>query len=598
MVQLTNDQISAKMKFIKNYISSNNNAATDAKLDANANITTKNVSTLQGQLYKDFSIQLNRAIIKDRLKSRFDESLAEEYVRQIENHEIYVHDETHPAFPYCVAINLYPLLLNGMKALGGESGPPKHLSSFCGQLVNLIFAVSSQFSGAVAIAEALIYFDYFARKDYGNKYLEKNKHEIETAFSQIVYSINEPAGARDFQSVFANFSIFDKYYFESLFENFYFPDGTQSSWDSVSKLQKTFMRWFNKERERALLTFPVVSASLFIDENDKTIKDREYREFIAKEFSEGNSFFIYMSSSIDSLSSCCRLRSAIKTNTFSYTLGGVGVATGSKNVITLNINRLIQDGRDLKTEIQKIHKYQMAFEDFYQELFAQEMLTIYKEGYISLDKQYLTIGINGIVEAAEYLGLDPSNNDEYKDFLKNTLKVFMDENKKAGQEYGVMFNTEFVPAENLGVKNAIWDKADGYEVSRDCYNSYFYPVEDTKMTIFDKMDLYSEDIVQYLDGGSALHLNLDELLASGQWSVILDIAASKGVNYFTYNTRNTCCEETSCGHIDKKTLDKCPKCGSENISHATRIIGYLKKENHFSKDRQEEAKLRHYHTNN
>ncbi len=590
MLRLNQQQITTKKHFIEHYFSAKN-AADGSKMDANANVTHKNIATLEAELLKDCFVQINRALVQEKIQQEFGDELSHEYLRQIEDHEIYVHDETSLK-PYCTSISMYPFLLDGLTKLGGESKAPKHLESFCGSFVNLIFAISAQFAGAVATVEFLTYFDYFARKEFGDNYLNTDTKAIENHLQHVVYALNQPAAARGYQSVFWNISVFDQYYFASMFENFVFPDFSAPSWHSVNSLQKFFLKWINKEREKAILTFPVITAAMLTEKGQ--CKDQQFAYNLAKEKSAGNSFFVYLSDSADSLASCCRLRNEISDNTFSYTLGAGGVATGSINVITINMNRLIQDGRDLKTEIEKIQKYQVAYRKLMEGYLAKGALAVYDAGFINLDKQFLTIGINGMAEAAEYKDIVVGNNDEYKDFVSAQLKVIYQANQAAKKNYGYMFNTEFVPAENLGVKNAKWDKKDGYKVNRDCYNSYFYLVEDEKNTNYlDKFIMHGKEITQYLDGGSALHLNLDESLSAEAYVKLFNVAATTGCNYFCVNVKITICND--CEKIDKRTLTHCSDCGSDNIDHGTRVIGYLKRVTAFSNERQKEHSLRHYH---
>jgi len=592
MLKLTEEQITEKLNFISQYVNASN-AATGSKFDANANVSSKNIATLEAELNKDINIQVNRRMVYNKIQELFGLEMANEYIRQIKDHEIYVHDETSLK-PYCASISMYPFLLNGIRDLGGESHAPTHLESFCGSFINLIFAVSAQFAGAIATVEFLLYFDHFARHDYGDDYLQTHRKSIENHFQHIVYSINQPAAARGYQSVFWNISIYDEMYFNSLFGEFVFPDMDKPKFESVKKLQDFFMSWFNEERKRSILTFPVVTAAMLIDDNGPV--DNEFADTRAKELYEGNSFFIYQSKSADSLASCCRLRNEISDNTFSYSLGAGGVATGSINVITINMNRLIQNKRDVKNEVQKIHKYQIAYRKIMEEFETAGMLPVYTAGYISLAKQFLTIGINGMVEAAESVGIQANNNQEYIDFVSGQLKIIFDANIEAKKEYGYMFNTEFVPAENLGVKNAQWDRTDGYYVSRDCYNSYFYVVEDDNTNVVDKFILHGEKINKYLDGGSALHLNLDESLTKEGFRNIINLSAKTGCNYFCTNVKITICNE--CEHIDKRTRPSCSNCGSENVDYGTRVIGYLKRVSSFSMQRQKEQSLRHYHREN
>ena len=598
--------LTSKKQFIKDYAKASN-AATGSKYDSNANVTEKNIVTLNGELFKGDIIKVNRTILTDKIREMYGEDLAKEYIQMLESHVLYKHDETS-IMPYCVALTMYPFLLEGLQPIGGLSAKPKNLDSFCGMFVNLVFAISSQFAGAVATGEFLMYFDYFARKEWGDDYWKRpeemvDKHRnidktLEQKFQQIVYSINQPAAARNFQSVFWNISYFDKYYFEGLFGEFVFPDGSKPQWDSLNWLQKKFMSWFNEERTKCILTFPVETVALLTDGED--IRDKEWADFTAEMYSKGHSFFTYTSDSADSLSSCCRLRNEVSDNQFSYSLGAGGIATGSKSVMTLNINRLVQDavnkGYDmidyLRSQVQKVHKFQTAYNELLKDYLKDGLLTVYTAGFINLKKQYLTVGVNGVIEAAEFLGIEVSDNDTYREFMQSILKAISDENRKAKTKE-LMFNTEFVPAENLGVKHANWDRKDGYFVPRDCYNSYFYAVEDTSLTIFDKFKLHGKEYVKYLDGGSALHMNLEEHLTKDQYRNLLKVAAANGTNYFTFNIPNTICND--CGHIDKRYLHECPKCGSKNIDYATRIIGYLKRISNFSEARQKEASKRYYY---
>lgn len=597
--------LNEKKQFIKDYAKAKN-AATGSKYDANANVTEKNIVTLNGELFKGDVIKVNRAILTDKIRELYGEELAKEYIRMLEQHLLYKHDETS-IMPYCVAITMYPFLLEGLQPIGGLSARPKNLDSFCGMFVNLVFAISSQFAGAVATGEFLMYFDYFARKEWGDDYWKHpeemvDKHRnidktLEQKFQQIVYSINQPAAARNFQSVFWNISYFDKNYFEGIFGEFYFPDGTQPQWESLSWLQKKFAKWFNEERTKCILTFPVETMALLT--NGEDVVDEEYADFTAEMYSKGHSFFTYMSDSPDSLSSCCRLRNEVTDNQFSYSLGAGGIATGSKSVMTLNINRLVQDavnnGYDmieyLRENVKKVHKFQTAYNELLKDYLKDGLLTVYTAGFIDMKKQYLTIGVNGVIEAAEFLGIPVNDNPTYREFMQSILKTISDENRKARTKE-LMFNTEFVPAENLGVKHANWDRKAGYVVPRDCYNSYFYAVEDTSLTVLDKFKLHGKEYVQYLDGGSALHMNLDEHLSKEQYRNLLRVAAVNGTNYFTFNIPNTICND--CGHIDKRYLKECPKCGSKNVDYATRVIGYLKRISNFSQARQEEASRRFY----
>ncbi|MBQ7742010.1 MAG: anaerobic ribonucleoside-triphosphate reductase [Bacteroidaceae bacterium] len=599
----------AKLTFLADYCASSN-AATGSKYDANANVEHKNIATLIGELPKSNFIRLNRKLLTDRIKKMFGKELADEYIDKLTHHFIYKNDETSLA-NYCASITMYPWLLDGTRSIGGNSTAPTNIKSFCGGFVNMVFIVSSMLSGACATPEFLMYMNYFIGKEYGPDYWKRADEQADMSlkkrtidkiitdyFEQIVYSINQPTGARNFQAVFWNVAYYDRYYFESIFGEFRFPDGSKPDWEGLSWLQKRFMKWFNKERTKTMLTFPVETMALLTSKDGEPM-DKEWGEFTAEMYSEGHSFFTYMSDNADSLSSCCRLRNEITDNGFSYTLGAGGVSTGSKSVLTINLNRCIQYAVNHKLDyleylggiIDLCHKVQLAYNENLKELQKAGMLPLFDAGYINIARQYLTIGINGLVEAAEFMGLRITPNDDYKNFVQGILGLIEKYNKQYRTK-DVMFNCEMIPAENVGVKHAKWDREDGYFVPRDCYNSYFYVVEDDSLSIIDKFKLHGAPYIEHLTGGSALHMNLEEHLSKEQYLHLLKVAAKEGCNYFTFNIPNTVCND--CGHIDKRYLKECPKCHSKNVDYMTRIIGYLKRVSNFSQARQEEAARRYY----
>lgn len=605
---LEDREIRDKLTFLINYCEAGN-PASGSKYDANANVENKNIATLIGELPKSNFIRLNRRLLTDRLKEMYGKEISDRYIELLNNHFIYKNDETSLA-NYCASITMYPWLIGGTQPIGGNSTVPTNLKSFSGGFVNMVFMVSSMLSGACATPEFLMYMNYFIELEYGEDYylntdrivdLSKKQRTLKKVitdyFEQIVYSINQPTGARNFQAVFWNISYYDKYYFESLFDNFVFPDGRKPNWDALNWLQKHFMKWFNAERTKAVLTFPVETMALLT--KDGEVLDEEYGAFAAKMYAEGHSFFTYMSDNADSLSSCCRLRNEIQDNSFSYTLGAGGVSTGSKSVLTINLNRCIQHAKKLNLPhlayleevVDLVHKVQMAYNENLKQLQAKGMLPLFDAGYINMSRQYLTIGVNGLVEAAEYMGIEINDNPKYAGFVGEVLGMIEKYNQKYRTKE-VMFNCEMIPAENVGVKHAKWDKEDGYSVTRACYNSYFYIVEDEKLNIIDKFQLHGNKYIKHLTGGSALHLNLEEHLSKEQYRNLFRVAASEGCNYFTFNIPNTVCND--CGHIDKRYLKECPVCHSKNIDYLTRVIGYLKRISNFSQSRQKEADKRYY----
>ena len=622
--------IKDRVDWIDKYMESTENAATSSETDANANVAIKNVANIDGEVYKSINRQIQRYRMTKQLEKQFPE-VADQYFKDLEHHIIYAHDEaSSPAVKnYCEAVSLYPLLVEGTKGMDGlGTVAPRNLSSFCGQLVNLTFLLSAQCKGAVAFGEFFNFLDYFCVKDIGPFYhvmayrveaseLPKRKiaDAIHQAYQQIVYGWNQPAGNRSYQSPFTNISYYDENYWHALFDDFYFPDGTQPKWERVNWLQHDFMEWFNNERTKTLLTFPVETVALLSEDGD--IKDTEWKDFVAEMYSKGHSFFTYISDNPNALASCCRLRNEIAENVFSFTNGLTGVQTGSANVITLNLNRIVQDWYDymdipcndwskrgareswadlheyLVEILERVYKYHIAYKTLLYEVEDAGMLNASTAGYINMHKLFSTIGINGLNEAAEFLGIKCNYNEDYKEFCRLITGTISEQNKLHSTK-DFQFNTELVPAEGLSSKNYGWDKEEGYWVpeDRNLYNSYFYIASDPKTTILDKFKLHGKEFTELLDGGVGLHCNLEEHLSKEQYLSLINVAIHFGTSYFTFNIPNSECDD--CHFITKYPIKVCPKCGSTHISWWTRVIGFLRPIKYFDKERYKEAQTRFY----
>lgn len=628
--------IRERLDYMDKYSQSNDNAATSSETDANANVTMKNVANLEGEVYKTTNRIIQRQRMKEKLNELFPE-VANQYKKDLDHHIIYVHDEaTSPVLKqYCMAVSLFPLMMNGVGNIDGVTpGPPNDIQSFSGQITNLAFLLASQCKGAVAFGEYFIALNYYVRMEFGEDWINKLdssatsnvcilqrtvKDSIIKAFKQFVWGINQPAQNRAFQSPFTNISYYDKTYFTSLFEEFYYPDGTQPKWEEIDILQRMFMNWFNNVRLKQVLAFPVETFAMVHNATD--IIDKEYKDLCAEMYSKGHSFFTYISDSADSLASCCRLRNELAENTFNPTSGLTGVMTGSCNVITLNINRILQDyfgpykhdevisknlwkdsinheefKKYLISILKRVYKYHIAFKTMLYDLEDRGMFAASNGGYIYINKLYSTIGINGLNEAAQFLGLEVSNNKEYVKFLQLVLGTIKEQNKIHSiqdKKRPFLFNSEVVPAEGLGGKNYNYDVKDGYWTPEgiNLYNSYFYNAHDDT-SVLDKFILHGKQTYQYTDGGSALHCNLEEHLSKEQYLKLIDFAIKEGTSYFTFNIPNSKCED--CNHIVKAPIKVCPKCGKHNITWYTRVIGYLRPIKAFGEDRQIEAAKRIY----
>lgn len=489
--------LKGRIDYINKYVNSNENAATSSETDANANVTIKNVANLEGEVYKSLNRQIQRCWMKERLNELYPE-VANQYSQDIDNHIVYVHDEASSPVPknYCMAASLYPLMLNGTGPIDGVTPtPPNDIQSFSGQVTNLVFLLSSQVKGAVALGEYFVALNLYVVKEFGEDWYNrlndvttssvcKNprtiKDSIRKGMKQFIYGVSQPAGNRSYNSPFSNLNLFDSQYFTELFQEFVYPDGTKPEWKAIDALQRIFLELHRELRLIKPLTFPVTTMCMVHNNNE--VLDKEYEQLCAEELSKGSSFFVYLSDSATSISSCCRVRNELIDNTFSSTTGLTGVMTGSSNVITLNYNRIIQDwfktlnvenskdfGKQLISDdnlknsfkeyltkiLERVYKYHIAYKSLLYDLEDKGMFSSSNAGYIYTNKLYSTIGVIGYCEAAEFLGFDINYNPDYVKFLQFILGIVQEQNKLRSihdKKRPCIFNCEGIPGENLAVK--------------------------------------------------------------------------------------------------------------------------------------------------
>lgn len=531
----------------------------------------------------------------------------------------------------CEAVSLYPLMLDGVGNIDKVTPtPPNDIQSFSGQVTNLTFLLSSQCKGAVAEVGYFVTLNYYVIMEFGPKWYEKldavftNDNTLHTytirnyilkGMKQFIFGINQAAGNRSYNSPFTNVSWFDSHYFKAMYGEFYYPDGTQPEWKAVDTLQRMFMKLMRDIRLIKPVTFPVTTMSLLYDEETKEFKDQKYAELCAEEWAKGGSFFCYMNSNPSSLASCCRVLSDMDENTFSSTTGMNGEMTGSCNVLSINLNRIVQNwynlmkkdreswdnttalkNMDSLTEylvniLERVYKYQIAYKTMLYDMEEKHMFADCDAQYIRINKLYSTIGVIGYMEAAEFLGLTISNNIDYKNFLSSLFSTISEQNKKHSindKKKPFKFNLEAIPGEGLGVKWYEKDRKEGYVVTpgRERYSCYFFNPWDKSVSVLDKLKLHGGQIAKALSGGQAAHINLDSHLSTKQYLQLMHTAAQSGCNYFTFNIPMSECKK--CGHIVNAPISKCPKCNSEEIKYYTRTIGYLTAVDNWSSAMQKE----------
>lgn len=642
--------IKERVEYITKYSNSRENAAANSNTDANANNSCKNVSSIEAEVFKDKNRLIQRMFMKNKLHEMFPE-VENSYLEDITHHIIYSHDEGSSPIQksYCGAYVLYPLMLEGVGNVDNITpSAPNDMQSFSGQVTNLVFALSAQSKGAVALGDYFVTLNYYIIQEFGSQWYNKIdeifvnnnvrdyckytiRREIKKSMKQFIYGVNQPQGNRGFQSPFTNLSIYDKFYYEALFNGYAYPDGTKPEWKAIDNLQRIFIALLRELRAIKPLTFPVLTIALLYDENG--YKDKEYADLCAEEWSLGSSHFLYNSSNPESLSSCCRVQNKLTENYFTSTTGMIGLMTGSCNVITLNINRIVQNWAKwlcYETEanvymasfmknnwhrnnvnenlydssnglkkylveiLKRVYKYHIAYKTMLYELEDKGMITFSNAGYLYIKKLYSTIGVIGYYEAAKFLGLK-DNSKEYKEFINFIMKTISDTNAEHSiydKERPFIFNLEAIPGENLAVKLYHWDEQDEYFVPSDqnLYNCYFFNPWKEGLSVIDKLKLHGREVCKSLGGGQAAHINLDTHATKRQYLLLMDVARKVGCNYFTFNIPMSECKK--CGHVVNGPVTECPKCHSKEIKYWTRIIGFLTAVDNWSPGRQKEFYMR------
>ena len=299
----------------------------------------------------------------------------------------------------------------------------------------------------------------------------------------------------------------------------------------------------------------------------------------------------------------CRLKNKLQTKEFNFTNGNIGIQTGSKSVITFNLSRLIQMWYRKESERRgEYFKFDSGCYPSLKKYLIKLLDRVYKYHHAynellwDMYDQYLTLGLNGLNQAAEFLGIACNVNDDYARFCQEIFSLFKEQNelhKVTEGKHKLTFNTEQVPAESLAAKNYKWDKQDGYWVPSDTnlYASYVFKPNDPTLSVLDKIKLHGRDYIgDYLDGGAACHTNLDSHLSSEQYRLLLKYAAEEGCSYLTFNIPMTECKE--CGKIVNAPVSECPECHSKSLQTYTRIIGYLTAVKNWNDNRQKEFETR------
>lgn len=590
--------------FIDGFVDKN---VADATIDGNANAHYKDVCSLLGERGKaeDKLFAFNKIFYE--IKKKYGLRTAKEWLATEYNGGFYLHDAPSATFkPYCYSYDLTRLAKEGLFFLSDYNNqPPKHLTTFLDDVIEFISFFSNRSSGACGLANVLVWSFYFWKKDVENGYYLVNKdYYLRQCFEKLIYRCNQPFLRVD-QSAFINVSIFDKYYYESLFGGVEFPDGTLAIdyTDEFMQVQKVFMEVVSNIRHNQIFTFPVLTYSLLF--KDGHFADEEFARWCSDHNTEWNDANFFQSDNVGVLSSCCRmLNDTSKLNAFINSIGGTALSIGSVKVNTINLVRIAYESNHDEKEYLRILKDRTTLccktLDVIRHIIVRNiekgLLPNYCDGGIELDKQYMTVGILGLYEAIEYFGYirtDEFGNKYYTDdgikFGSKIFDVINGVKDHFTTEY--TFNVESVPAERAAVilcqkDNLLFEKNE-----KSIYSNQWIPLSE-KCTIQEKCRT-SAIFDAKCSGGSIAHINLEKNFPNTEaaWKM-LNYIASQGVFYFAFNTRINECKN----HHGFVGTDICPQCGEPVTDTYQRIVGFLEPTRTYSKERKKEFSTRQWYS--
>lgn len=575
----------------KKFFSNSENVA-DESVDANANVDDVTVVAYENESVKPLFRLNSLYLLWKELTKLYGEQFAKEAVESQILGDFYINDLSGVQKPYCYNFSAYDVMTKGLPFVKKvDSNPPKYLSSFCGQMVHFTAYASNQVLGAVGVADLLIVMSYYVKKEL--ELLPSNSEyvwrQVKQEIQSLIYSMNQPFRG-GLQSGFYNVSIYDKAFLESLKDDYIFPDGSNPDIELVQQLQDLFVDIMNEELRRTTPTFPVTTLCLCVDENNN-IKDQEFLRHMSKKNMEFAFMNIYAGTT-GTLSSCCRLRSNKENQYIGYTnsFGGASTQIGSFGVVTLNLPRAAHDSfgnvEDFLTRLEQLVNMSVKINNAKRELIKKRIavhaLPLYDYGFMNLQKQYATTGLNGINEAVEILGYDILTK-EGQDIVLKILNLVNSINDKYDEEMKYAHNCEQTPSENSAIKAAAKDHFMGINLEYDLYSNQFIPLI-TQADMLDRIRLQGL-FDSHFSGGAIAHLNVEQQIEDVDQLVdLINSTVKMGVVYHAINYMLQKCENS---HMTVGKRDKCPICNSKITDNYTRVVGFLVNTKNMHKVRRE-----------
>ncbi len=569
----------------------------DVSVDANANVDDISVISYTYEFPKPFLKLNSYYVLWKELKRLYGVKESNRIIERQLCGDLYIHDVHGLAGgqSYCFNYSVYDIMTQGLPMVKKiKSIPPKYLFSFKSQIEQFVIVASNSTMGATGLADLLIVMSYYAKKilDEGkdSHFSFKDKEScwsyIKETLVSFIYTINQPM--RGAQSPFTNVSVYDDYFIDEMSRDYIFPDGSAPDKDIIKQMQELYLDIMNEEMERTPVTFPITTACFSVDK-EGNLRDKDFVRMVAEKNMKYGFINIY-NGDTSTLSSCCRLRSE-KENKYFNSFGSGSSKIGSIGVCSINFPRLAvqSDGDeekffdDLSFIVEDCARINHAKRNIVKKRIDNGNLPLYTFGFANIEKQYSTVGVNGLSECLYFMGFDVLKEDG-QDFVLRVLERVNNINSKMEERYKAPHNCEQVPGENMSIKVASKDKLMGIQDTFDIYSNQFIPLT-TKADLLDRIEIQGK-FDRLFSGGAICHLNLEMPFTDVDDMVrMMEQVAGKGVIYYAFNY-NLC--ECKNGHMTVGRGKKCSVCGSPIINTYTRIVGFLVNTKNWHKVRREQ----------
>ncbi|MBO7868868.1 ribonucleoside triphosphate reductase [Burkholderia pseudomallei] len=447
------------------------------------------------------------------------------------NADLHIHD-LDVLSGYCAGWSLRTLLNEGLNGVPGkvESGPPKHMSSAVGQIVNFLGTLQNEWAGAQAFSSFDTYMAPFVRRD------ALTYAEVRQSVQELIYNLNVPSRWGT-QTPFTNLT-FDWICPEDLREQvpviageempFTYGD-LQPEMDMINQAYIEVMQ--AGDAAGRVFTFPIPTYNITADFDWHSPNAERLFEMTARYGLPYFQNFINSELKPNMIRSmCCRLqldlRELIKRGNGLF---GSAEQTGSIGVVTVNCARLgylhAGDERALFARLDTLLDYGKESLEIKREVIQHHMnngLFPYTKRYLgTLRNHFSTLGVNGINEMIRNFTRDAHDltTDWGHAFALRLLDHVRARIVEYQEETGHMYNLEATPAEGTTYRFAKEDRRRYPDILQAGTPQMPYYTNSSQLPVGFTDDPFEalerqDDLQRKYTGGTVLHLYMTEPLSS------------------------------------------------------------------------------------